>query len=199
MLFRVAKYPVEILRLQPLGFNDLDRLSDSVRFFRQGTDGTKGDDDYSEMNRSHRNSGWEIFYTVKLASPMHQLPNGRYPVSRRILGVTSRILEDELRKEVQGRRGPPNAENAVIPIFAGDPGGSRTPNPQIRSLMLYPVELRGRPRKLYHFWRSSGIPVPVSAQKGRRIEKIALWFVLWKRVAAIWYPPPNVRPTLRVR
>jgi hypothetical protein len=26
----------------------------------------------------------------------------------------------------------------------GDPGGSRTPNPQIRSLMLYPVELRGR-------------------------------------------------------
>src|SRR5450759_1969241 len=27
----------------------------------------------------------------------------------------------------------------------GDPGGSRTPNPQIRSLMLYPIELRGRP------------------------------------------------------
>ena len=26
----------------------------------------------------------------------------------------------------------------------GDPGGSRTPNPQIRSLMLYPVELRGQ-------------------------------------------------------
>ena len=25
----------------------------------------------------------------------------------------------------------------------GDPGGSRTPNPQIRSLMLYPIELRG--------------------------------------------------------
>jgi hypothetical protein len=30
---------------------------------------------------------------------------------------------------------------------AGDPGGSRTPNPQIRSLMLYPVELRGRSHK----------------------------------------------------
>ena len=29
-------------------------------------------------------------------------------------------------------------------INFGDPGGSRTPNPQIRSLMLYPVELRGR-------------------------------------------------------
>src|ERR1039457_2116799 len=27
----------------------------------------------------------------------------------------------------------------------GDPGGSRTPNPQLRRLMLYPVELRGRP------------------------------------------------------
>src|SRR5262249_40752384 len=26
----------------------------------------------------------------------------------------------------------------------GDPGGTRTPNPQIRSLMLYPIELRGR-------------------------------------------------------
>ena len=30
----------------------------------------------------------------------------------------------------------------------GDPGGSRTPNPQIRSLMLYPVELRGRAHAL---------------------------------------------------
>jgi hypothetical protein len=30
----------------------------------------------------------------------------------------------------------------------GDPGGSRTPNPQIRSLMLYPVELRSHPRQL---------------------------------------------------
>jgi hypothetical protein len=29
-------------------------------------------------------------------------------------------------------------------VLCGDPGGSRTPNPQIRSLMLYPVELRGR-------------------------------------------------------
>src|ERR1700722_5899935 len=26
----------------------------------------------------------------------------------------------------------------------GDPGGARTPNPQFRRLMLYPVELRGR-------------------------------------------------------
>ena len=31
----------------------------------------------------------------------------------------------------------------VVELY-GDPGGSRTPNPQIRSLMLYPVELRGR-------------------------------------------------------
>ena len=28
-------------------------------------------------------------------------------------------------------------------VANGDPGGSRTPNPQIRSLMLYPIELRG--------------------------------------------------------
>jgi hypothetical protein len=31
--------------------------------------------------------------------------------------------------------------------FYGDPGGSRTPNPQFRRLMLYPVELRGRIRE----------------------------------------------------
>src|SRR5271154_4434710 len=40
-------------------------------------------------------------------------------------------------------------------LVNGDPGGSRTPNPQIRSLMLYPVELRGRsfqtlPRRVPH-------------------------------------------------
>src|ERR1035441_560153 len=32
----------------------------------------------------------------------------------------------------------------------GDPGGSRTPNPQLRRLMLYPVELRGRPPEVSH-------------------------------------------------
>ncbi len=39
----------------------------------------------------------------------------------------------------QSRHGIP-----VMDATSGDPGGSRTPNPQIRSLMLYPVELRGR-------------------------------------------------------
>jgi hypothetical protein len=29
-------------------------------------------------------------------------------------------------------------------VETGDPGGARTPNPQFRRLMLYPVELRGR-------------------------------------------------------
>ena len=37
----------------------------------------------------------------------------------------------------RGRGRPRHTKN-------GDPGGSRTPNPQIRSLMLYPIELRGR-------------------------------------------------------
>jgi hypothetical protein len=40
----------------------------------------------------------------------------------------------------KSRESPLNPPNKSI----GDPGGSRTPNPQIRSLMLYPVELRGR-------------------------------------------------------
>ena len=39
---------------------------------------------------------------------------------------------------------------SIHQLNAGDPGGSRTPNPQFRRLMLYPVELRGRPLKLYH-------------------------------------------------
>ncbi len=30
----------------------------------------------------------------------------------------------------------------------GAPGGIRTPNPQIRSLMLYPVELRAHPSEI---------------------------------------------------
>ena len=42
-----------------------------------------------------------------------------------------------------------NSANQLSPsvgchLGSGDPGGSRTPNPQIRSLMLYPIELRGR-------------------------------------------------------
>ena len=36
------------------------------------------------------------------------------------------------------------SEEGDLASALGDPGGSRTPNPQIRSLMLYPVELRGR-------------------------------------------------------
>ena len=35
-------------------------------------------------------------------------------------------------------------EAQVVVNFAGAPGGIRTPNPQIRSLMLCPVELRAR-------------------------------------------------------
>src|SRR5271166_6147199 len=49
-------------------------------------------------------------------------------------------------------------------ILNGDPGGSRTPNPQIRSLMLYPIELRGRPPATAK-WRtgeSDSTPLAVS-------------------------------------
>ncbi len=35
-------------------------------------------------------------------------------------------------------------EGAQLVDFIGAPGGIRTPNPQIRSLMLCPVELRAR-------------------------------------------------------
>ena len=36
------------------------------------------------------------------------------------------------------------AEARLQLIRNGDPGGARTPNPQFRRLMLYPIELRGR-------------------------------------------------------
>src|ERR1035437_6056426 len=51
----------------------------------------------------------------------------------------------ELAQGTVGRDGQPTA------CRNGDPGGSRTPNPQLRRLMLYPVELRGRlPLSLLH-------------------------------------------------
>ena len=43
------------------------------------------------------------------------------------------------------RRMIPGGRRRRIKNF-GDPGGARTPNPQFRRLMLYPIELRGRDR-----------------------------------------------------
>src|ERR1700678_4132643 len=43
------------------------------------------------------------------------------------------------RKGMAGAR-----EGLKIQRSHGDPGGARTPNPQFRRLMLYPIELRGR-------------------------------------------------------
>jgi hypothetical protein len=52
---------------------------------------------------------------------------------------------DELRAPLQqwNPKQRPTRESVSYAV-RGDPGGSRTPNPQIRSLMLYPIELRGR-------------------------------------------------------
>ncbi len=55
--------------------------------------------------------------------------------------------------------------------FYGDPGGSRTPNPQIRSLMLYPVELRGRAMRLHWIATLEGI-VPSLAFAGKGAESL---------------------------
>ena len=38
----------------------------------------------------------------------------------------------------------PLITNSLISVLFGAPGGSRTPDPQIRSLMLYPAELRAQ-------------------------------------------------------
>ena len=52
-----------------------------------------------------------------------------------------------IRGERNTRRGREGERELIAGVFlggSGAPGGSRTPNPQIRSLMLYPIELRGR-------------------------------------------------------
>jgi hypothetical protein len=41
-------------------------------------------------------------------------------------------------------------------IKSGDPGGNRTPNPEIRNLMLYPIELRGHVATPYILPRVEG-------------------------------------------
>src|SRR5271157_4221449 len=67
------------------------------------------------------------------------------PVERSSTRVDTGI---HLGGQASGLR-PDGQPGAAVPTWFssesnGDPGGSRTPNPQIRSLMLYPVELRGR-------------------------------------------------------
>ena len=64
---------------------------------------------------------------------------GTAPVA--LLGASRRVTWTDERG-IAGLR----TETKIAEILncAGDPGGSRTPNPQIRSLMLYPIELRGR-------------------------------------------------------
>src|SRR5580658_136162 len=47
-------------------------------------------------------------------------------------------------RSASGHRGIALQNGPLGARSRGDPGGSRTPNPQIRSLMLYPIELRGR-------------------------------------------------------
>ncbi len=44
-------------------------------------------------------------------------------------------------------KGPPNQVGLSIAVTGG-PGATRTPDPQIRSLMLYPAELRDRTEEL---------------------------------------------------
>src|SRR5581483_11701235 len=51
------------------------------------------------------------------------------------------------RRCVRGENGSSVNRGGVTGVAGGqngDPGGARTPNPQFRRLMLYPVELRGR-------------------------------------------------------
>jgi hypothetical protein len=75
---------------------------------------------------------------------------GEIRVSNPKFGKRLQFVESRLVEEALGRGGgsknfeKSGAQKAKEPLDSGDPGGSRTPNPQIRSLMLYPVELRGR-------------------------------------------------------
>ena len=50
----------------------------------------------------------------------------------------------------------------TCPFRNGGPGGARTPNPQFRRLMLYPIELQGRGRKNLR-WETGIEPATVGA------------------------------------
>ena len=64
------------------------------------------------------------------------------PTELRIMG---------LKPNCYGDLSPPQALNRLLLVFAvlyrsGAPEETRTPNPQIRSLVLYPIELRAHSR-----------------------------------------------------
>jgi hypothetical protein len=79
---------------------------------------------------------------------------------------------------------------------AGDPGGSRTPNPQFRRLMLYPVELRGRGAKL-RWSRARLADSPFDFGQGR-LRRLSLHDCLAKKLG--WetgIEPATVGATVR--
>ena len=61
---------------------------------------------------------------------------------------------------VRGRRPRPLDERAIFLSRERTPGGNRTPNPLIRSQMLYPIELRARNNNRSLCW-GAGIRTPV--------------------------------------
>jgi hypothetical protein len=82
----------------------------------------------------------------------------------------------------------------------GDPGGSRTPNPQIRSLMLYPVELRGHlvatsggRRRFYH---SAALAQKLSlTPRNQSREPMPKAEVIPKRSSSRGHPQNDVIPS----
>src|SRR5207302_7871154 len=58
--------------------------------------------------------------------------------------ATHRVHEENLPAQGAALRGDGAIATSLRSCKNGDPGGARTPNPQFRRLMLYPIELRGR-------------------------------------------------------
>ena len=75
-----------------------------------------------------------------------------------------------LQRSGEARSAKPTCEQAKATCHA--PGGIRTPNPQIRSLMLYPIELRSRTATDYTFrncYRESATDTKTGRSRGARL------------------------------
>ena len=89
----------------------------------------------------------------------HDIPNGRRcAIFREALGLLAGPLLHQSRLTYGLHDRPETTQSFAKRLFSSAPGEIRTPDPQVRSLMLYPTELRAR-RQNYNISR-----YPLAAQ-----------------------------------
>src|SRR3954466_5026494 len=82
-------------------------------------------------------------------------------------GLTIRDSTVELRSPLLQDISP-----AIAHLHDGLPGGTRTHNPQLRRLVLYPVELRAAGQKKQKLVGARGFEPPTSCSQSRRATSL---------------------------